>query len=357
MQSLPFFTSPAERVSWARQRYFGDGHRPSGLVSEPVFQSWQRCLTAGLRPQDGPDFDPVTRARVSHALARNHALLEAAGPQFDELDRLLCATGCRTVLVDCRGIVLRATPRPTGGRALLDVATRVGVQLDEARCGSTAPSVSAFSGEASAVSGGEHFFGLLQQVHCVAAPIHNRDGALVGVLDLSIEGRPFGFDALGIVKLAATAIENRLAAAPTRDHLRLAFQIVPAMLGTPLEALALVDGRGTVVWANGAAVSLLGARGGSAEARFGLTVEQLLAHGPEPALHRLPGGLAVWLAVQAPGAEHTPAPSALRDVDRRHIEATIAACRGNIAAAARRLGVSRGLLYRRLREWSLSSGS
>lgn len=356
MQCLPFFHSPTERLQWARQRYFDEGLRPSGIVSEPVFQSWQRCLSAGLRPQDGPDFEPVTRARVSHALARNHALLEAATPQFDELDRMLGATGCRTILADGQGIVLRATPAPAGGRGLLDVATRVGVQLDEARCGSTAPGVSAASGEACTVSGGEHFFGLLQPVHCVAAPIHHRDGSLVGVLDLSIEGRPFGFDALGIVKLAATAIENRLALQQATSCVRLAFQISPAMLGTPLEALVLVDGDGRVAWANGAARALLGAGSGDAEARFGLTLAQLLAHGAEPSLHQLPGGLAVWLAVQAPGRAGPPAPApSLGDVHRRHIEATLAECRGNIAAAARRLGVSRGLLYRRLREWGLSS--
>ncbi|MBN9320561.1 MAG: hypothetical protein J0H24_00090, partial [Delftia acidovorans] len=33
------------------------------------------------------------------------------------------------------------------------------------------------------------------------------------------------------------------------------------------------------------------------------------------------------------------------------IEQALARCQGNISQAARMLGVSRGLLYRRLREW------
>lgn len=352
MQSLPFFRNASERVAWARQRYFDEGLRPSGLVPEPVFQSWQRCLQAGLRPQDEPQFDIVTRARAAHARDRGHALLEAAAPQFDELDQMLAGTGCRTVLVDGQGIVLRATPAPAGGRGVLDIGTRVGVQLSEERCGSTAPGVSAGSGESCTVSGGEHFLGLLQQVHCAAAPIRHRDGTLVGVLDLSIEGRPFGFDALGIVRLAATAIENRLAtAAPREELVRLAFQIAPGMLGTPLEGLALVDGEGRMPWVNAAGQALLGAGPGDCEARLGLTLAQLLARGAAAAPHRLPSGLSVWLAVQAPGRRVPAAPAALDDVHRRHIEATLVECRGNIAAAARRLGVSRGLLYRRLRAW------
>lgn len=352
MHALPFFSNPAERVAWARRRYFDEGLRPSGLVPEPVFQSWQRCLQAGLRPQDTPEFDLVTRTRASHAKARGHALLEAAAQEFEQLDGMLAGTGCRSVLVDGHGIVLRATPSSPAGRSVLDVATRVGVQLSEGRCGSTAPGVSASSGEACSVAGGEHFFGLLQQVHCAAAPIHHRDGTLVGVLDLSIEGRPFGFDALGIVRLAATAIENRLATQQARDHLRLSFQIAPGMLGTPLEGLALVDGQGQVSWVNAAGRALLGAGAGNVEARMGLTLEQLLARGAQPAPQRLPSGLAVWLQVRAPGRPSAPPPpAALDDVHRRHIEQTLVDCRGNIAAAARRLGVSRGLLYRRLRAW------
>ncbi len=353
MQSLPFFRNASERLAWARQRYFEEGLRPSGLVSEPVFQSWQRCLQAGLRPQDLPQFDPVTRARAAHARDRCHALLEAAGPPFEELDGMLAGTGCRTVLVDSQGIVLRATPAPAGGRGVLDIGTRVGVQLSEERCGSTAPGVSAGSGESCTVNGGEHFFGLLQQVYCAAAPIRQRDGTLVGVLDLSIEGRPFGFDALGIVRLAATGIENRLATGtPREDLLRLAFQISPGMLGTPLEGLALVDGAGRVVWVNAAGQALLGGGTGESETRLGLTLAQLLARSAAAAPHRLPSGLSVWLAVQAPGRPGAaPPPAALDDVHRRHIEVTLVECRGNIAAAARHLGVSRGLLYRRLRAW------
>lgn len=356
MQNFPFFSTAAERLSWARERYFEEGQRPSGLVSEPVIQSWQRCLSAGLRPQQAPAFDPVTRSRVSHALARSHALLQSAADEFEQLDRMLAGTGCRTVLTDGQGIVLRATGAVPGGRGILDVGTRVGVELAELQCGSTAPSVTAAGAGACSVSGGEHFFSALQQVHCVAAPIRTRDGSVAGVLDLSVEGRLFGFDALGIVKLAATAIENRLATQTLHEHLRLAFQIAPGLLGTPLEGLAWADGFGRLAWVNPAGAALLGGSDGDVGTRFGLTVDQLLAQGGDAAPQRLPSGLSVWLAVTAPGARAAPppGPAALTEVHRQHIEATLAQCRGNISAAARRLGVSRGLLYRRLRAWNVA---
>ena len=50
-------------------------------------------------------------------------------------------------------------------------------------------------------------------------------------------------------------------------------------------------------------------------------------------------------------ATGTPAIPTLDHANRALIEATLAACDGNVSRAARRLGVSRGLLYRRLGEW------
>ncbi|MDT4867247.1 Bacterial regulatory protein, Fis family [compost metagenome] len=46
-----------------------------------------------------------------------------------------------------------------------------------------------------------------------------------------------------------------------------------------------------------------------------------------------------------------PAAPTLHHANRALIESTLAACGGNVSRAARQLGVSRGLLYRRLGEW------
>lgn len=370
----PFFATAADRLAWARQRYFDEGQRPSGLVSEPVIQSWQRCLAAGLKPHQRPEFEPVTRARVSTALARGHSLLQAAAPEIDQLDTLLAGTGCKVLLTDGQGVVLRASASDAVARSPLELGARVGVWFAEGNLGSTAPSVVARSGRACTVSGGEHFFGILEQVHCAAAPIRNRDGAVAAVLDVSIEGRPFAFDAFALVHLFATAIENRYVAGQARDRLLLRFQLAPSLLGTAMEGLAVVAGDGSVSWVNAAGLALVEPPGSAPAARhvesmFGLTLAQLLsACGAKAALpHRLPSGLGIWMAAVEPAgtraaaaddgagvasaAAPSAAPPSLDDVNRRHIEQTLADCGGNISAAARRLGVSRGLLYRRLRDW------
>lgn len=369
----PFFATPDDRIAWARQRYFDDGERPTGLVSDTVLQGWQRCLSAGLTPQRQPDFEPVTRATVSTALARSHTLLQAAAPELAQLDHLLSGTGCKLLFTDHRGVVLQASAVDASVRSPLTLGARVGVRFDEGNLGSTAPSVVARSGQACTVLGGEHFLGLLSRVHCAAAPVHNRRGEVAAVLDVSIEDRPFAFDAFGLVRLFAAAIENRYVAAQSCERLQVAFQLAPTLLGTALQGLAVVEHDGRIAWVNPAGRSLLDPPGPAdaaaprtVHAALGLTLAQLqaLSRDTEPVSHRLPSGLAVWLSVTEPGqrrAARAAAAAALRPaqpsdavslqaVHREHIQATLAACGGNISKAARRLGVSRGLLYRRLRD-------
>ena len=374
----PFFNTPGQRTRLARERFFEQGQRPTGMVAEAVIQSWTRCLGTGLQPHQRPEFEPVTRARAKAVLERGQPLLRCAAPELDQLEALLARTGCKTLLTDCDGIVLRATPAGSGAGALLDNIGRVGVYLGEPNFGSTAPGISLSATQDCTVAGAEHYFGVLQSLYCVAAPVRDHLGRVAGVLDVSIEGRPFAFDALALVRLCTAGIENRLLSQQAGGQMVLSFQANPALLGTPLEGRAVVSDDGRVLGLNAAASRLLQlqAEGGGADAEslLGLPPDALnrLRRSALPQSHHLPSGLRVWLQAEraAPAPESVallaPQPqmqmqmqmqpqaqpaatvASLRDTGDQLITDTLRDCQGNITQAARRLGVSRGLLYRRL---------
>lgn len=364
----PFFATPAQRTALARQRFFDEGQRPSGLVGETVIQSWNRCLSAHRATHEAVAFDPVSVVRAHTAAMRSRELVVAVQGELQQLETALAGTACRVLFTDGHGVVVHASQGcGHAEERVMPVAARVGVNLAEAAIGTNGPGLVVHTGQACTVIGAEHYFDIVQGMHCAAAPVHDAAGRLVAVLDLSTENRPFGFDAASVVDLYATAIENRWLLAQARDALVLQFQANPGLLGTPLEALAAIGHEGRVHWLNAAARRLLPAAavGGDAEAVFGVHATGLLARsgGAAPALLQLPGGLTVWLRVrlQAHGtppanvALAPPTPPAARPADtlaehdQAHVAGTLAACGGNIAEAARRLGVSRGLLYRRLR--------
>ena len=382
LPAQPFFSTPQQRLALARQRYFEEGVRPSGLVRESVIQSWSRCVQDKRDPVETIAFNPVTPSRVHSALAHSQLLLESAAFEMDQLETTLAGTGCSAILTDPGGVVVHSTRVPTDNAGLLlTLARRVGVSLDEGHIGTGAPGVTLRTGKASLVLGAEHFFGHMQRLHCAAAPIRDVHGRLAAVLDLTCEGRPFGFDAGGVVALYATTIENRLLEAQSTEHVVVQLQTSPSLLGTPMEGLAGLDSNGAIAWVNNAGARLLGMAqsdvGQRAESVFGVDASVLVRATleTEPSPHRLPNGLTVWwrarmqsrdggTRVHAPvaarrnaltdsstghgGSLTAAAPGTLRANDRTLVEQTLAACGGNVSQAARQLGVSRGRVYRLL---------
>ena len=389
MPLSPFANTRAERVALARQQFFEEGVRPSGLVGEAVLQSWMRCTRSHANTRRVIAFDAVTPSRLHGTLGRNRELLEAARHELASMESSLAGTDCRVLLTDAQGVIMHVTHHPAAAQQpILQKTARLGVNIAESVVGTTAPGIVATTGQACTVQGAEHYFEYLREMQCAAAPIRDVHGRLAAVLDISVEARRFGFDAASMVALYATTIENRLLQAQSQDRLVLRFQASPALLGTPLEALAGIAPDGTVAWLNTAGMRLIGRLPESgacdAEQLFGLDLEGLLRMTRHEAAQpvRLASGLGVWLqarlqahdgvdfrhAVNVPAEapiDSTPldevqpvAPTqppasdgTLRGHSRKLIEETLATHYGNISHAARQLRVSRGTLYRRLKSW------
>lgn len=378
-----FASSRTERIALARRRYFEEGLPPSGVVSDAVFQSWTRCQRLHATPASKVAFEPVSTSRTHLALQKNRALHDAWLQEMPQFQAVLGTTSCAAMLTDGSGVLIAATCVGRAHERLMPIATRLGVNLAEEAVGTTAPGVAARTGQAVVVYAAEHFFEDVKAMHCAAAPIRDVHGRLAGLLDISSETLPFQFDVAGVVALYAGAIENRLLVAQSREHLVLRFQIDPSLLDSPAAALVGVDTQGLLAWRNGAASRLLGmpmpdASGShaSVEEAMGASLAQLVSLcGQDDAMLHLPNGLMVWARAQLqapdgsrgvhalgapvepttpPVSTPEPAPAAqavrLRDADRSLIERTLQVCGGNVSVAAKTLGVSRGLIYRRLRE-------
>jgi transcriptional regulator of acetoin/glycerol metabolism len=387
-QSL-FFATASDRVTLARRRYFDEGELPSGMVSDAVFQSWARCQRLHDDPHRKVTFQPVTASRSHLALQKNHLLHQAWEQELSNLQAVLGRSSCAAMLTDATGVLIGATCVGRPHEHLMPVATRIGVNLSEEAVGTTAPGVVARTGQPVCVVGGEHFFDAINTMHCAAAPIRDAAGRLVGVLDISSELVPFQFDSAAVVAVYANAIENRLLLSQSDEHLVIRFQVTPHLLDSSMVALVGISRDGQLAWRNLMASRLLGLpppertlNPVTIEDVLGTSLSQL-ASLPRigGAVFRLPSGLVVWarsdmrardglvsalpvgtvarepvLAGQedltqgnSPSLAIADDRPSLRESQQELIVRTLQELQGNVAEAARKLGVSRGLIYRRLK--------
>ncbi|MEY2859959.1 MAG: hypothetical protein RL392_417, partial [Pseudomonadota bacterium] len=182
MQPL-FFSTQADRVALARQRYFEEGELPSGVVSEAVFQSWARCQRQKQDPHARLEFQPVTTSRAQLALQKNRLLRDAWLADVGEIDVVLGATNCGAMLTDPSGVLIGATSSRRAHEKITPIAHRIGVNFAEEAVGTTAPGIVARTGKQVCVQGAEHYFESVSFMHCAAAPVRDIHGNLAGVLD------------------------------------------------------------------------------------------------------------------------------------------------------------------------------
>lgn len=366
-------------ITLARQHWLqGERSAPGGASAQAIdgaiTRSWQRCLGDGRSPAQRIVFDPVPRQRQRAAEEEHRPLRDAARPVLAHLARAIAGTRYFAMLTDARGQVIEtAALAPGAPRAAQDIA-RIGVDLSEAAVGTTAIGLALAEQRVVWLHRGEHFFDDTGIYTCAGAPLFDPQGRCAGMLDLTGVDVPERPELQHLARQAAGAIsQGLLAALPAALWLQFNW---PGALGPALaecgapwpadtsDGLLALDQDGQVLGANAAARQLLPLRAGlpSTQASdllavpLGLLFDAAAGH-PQPVELPLWSGLRLQARAWRPGAlpapAGTPALAAratprLRELQGRLIEQAVRDAQGNVAEAARALGVSRATVYRQL---------
>lgn len=168
-------------------------------------------------------------------------LVTLAAPAMEDLYRQLDSPSITVLLADSHGSVLRAIGKGA------DDAGRRAPRSDSAAERTVRPQPAPDTGRPRVPP---------RQLG-IAAPILPPGGGLLGFLDAEASPQAWLGHANALVQTAARLIEHRLIENDARGFLLLRFHRYPAVLGSPLEALALFDAEGGVLLTNRVAVELL----------------------------------------------------------------------------------------------------
>lgn len=349
------------RIAQARQLAMHEAAPLAGGLVEPwIAQSWQRCLAQGLRPEQRVGFDAVSANAMRQAAEANRTLVQAARPILKQLGGALAETRYFAILTNHDGVVVDTDGPIDRGDRRAALITRVGVDLSEGSVGTTAIGAALRELQPVWLHRGEHFFNDTAVYSCAGAPLFGPDGRCVGMLDLTgVEAseRP---ELRHLATHAARRIENALLLLrPHRLLLRLNWPGIP--LGDDADGLLTIDADGLVMAANRAARQLLPMLTPGTElhcrdlfatpwetlfdaARQGSVIDVPLWSGLRLQLRGQLAGRAPIVAARSGATTTLP----LRDVETTLIRQAVEAARGNVAQAARNLGISRATVYRKL---------
>jgi len=348
-------------IAQARQHLLHEGHTQAQPGLAPWLQrGWQRCMAWDLTPGQRVGFDAVSAARMRQVQEASQPLVQAARPVLAELVRAMGNIGYFAILTNAEGVVVDVHGPVDRSDRRADVIARVGVDLSERAVGTTAISAALTELQPVWLHRGEHFFDDTGAYSCAGAPVFGPHGQCAGMLDLTgveVVERP----ALKhLVRRAARSIENGwLLASPHALTLRLNWP--GNQPGDDSDGLLTLDADGRIVGANPTARQMLSlgvhTTHSHASDVFAMPWESLFdAARRDMGQCEVPlwSGLRLQTQAHSAGAVQPAASAprssgkALRDVETELIRQAVLKARGNVAEAARSLGISRATVYRKL---------
>ncbi len=348
-------------IAQARQLLLHErSSQPVPQLASWLQRGWARCQGWGLAPGQRVGFDAVSAARMRRVQEESQPLVQAARPVLAELVRAMGNIGYFAILTNAEGIVIDVHGPVDRSDRRADVIARVGVDLSERAVGTTAISAALTELQPVWLHRGEHFFDDTSIYSCAGAPVFGPDGLCAGMLDLTgveVTERP----ALKhLVRRSARSIENSwLLASPHALTLRLNWP--GNQPGDDSDGLLTLDADGRITGANPTARQMLSLDAGQSSSHasdvFAMPWENLFdAARRDEGQCEVPLWSGLRLQTQAhrtsdaQPARNAPRSSgkALRDVETELIRQAVVKARGNVAEAARSLGISRATVYRKL---------
>jgi len=341
------------------------GAAHAGYLEGWIERSWKRCLSIGYQPQTAVEFAQISTQDLRRVDVENHELVHAAKPLMEKLGRAIASTQYFAILTNAQGIVIDSNGPIDQIDKRAKLISRIGVDLSEKAIGTSA--VGAVLKELQPVwlHRGEHFFDDNTAFSCAGSPLFGSRGQCIGMLDLTGIMVPERPELKHLTSLTARTIENALLLQqPHQLLLRINWPGQP--LGEDTDGLIALNSDGCILGANQTArlmlpqLAQLNSFNMHASDLFAMPFTMLFdtsrrAH----VVIEVPlwSGLRLIALALRPENERTNmhirtdsanASHALRDVEAEMIKQAVDQARGNIAQAARDLGISRATLYRKL---------
>lgn len=266
---------PDGKVGRVWQAFVDSGRldeRDAAVINPIILQSWQRC-SPRLNPYAQPKVTRLKEPLLTTLLQTQEQLISTAVPYLEEIYQLTREAGFAFLLSDRTGCALSVSGEPVRIALMSELGLEQGAYWSEEQLGTNAIGVALKIARPVQVRGAEHYIAACHHLGTIAAPIHDAEGRILGLLGMVGGASSVGSEALALVTSVAWAISNQLQYEHFRDranhHL------------TEIQSLMEAVQDGVVVWDEEERIRQINERAGqilllSQTAVFGQRVTEVL---------------------------------------------------------------------------------
>lgn len=178
-------------------------------VNPMIAQSWIRSKAYGINPRN-PQVYHLPDAELEKLRKKNRDMIRFAQPLMDKLLSLEKDTVNVMSLHDKNGYMLAIAHHDTPQGNWRENIFCPGVRWTEADVGTNGVGLALHMDEPVQIFGAEHYSYMQREIICSAAPIHNTDGTLIGVLNVSGPFSAVDSHLLALVAYGAYSIESQI---------------------------------------------------------------------------------------------------------------------------------------------------
>lgn len=223
------------------KRFVHEGVVDTARINKRISESWHRCKSNSVNPYAGTGQIVLAGEALARKQENSRLLLELSLPQINRLSPFIHDIGMIALVIDPDGYVLSMQ----GEKQALADAHAInfveGVRWTEEEVGTNAIGTALLAKEAIMINGTEHYSVASHRWSCFAAPIHDEQGALLGVIDVSNRLERSHPQTLATVMTLAYSIEQAWLKQRQQDELELIHRAL--MLADEMERSIIVCNR------------------------------------------------------------------------------------------------------------------
>lgn len=213
---------PNIETEW--ENFVKNNQMPKGVRKE-ILDSWIRCKAYKVDPYEGSGKD-IEKDEFEKILKNKKELIEIAKPIMLGLFNIVKESNYSIILTDENAVVLEVIGNETVMERNTNLYFLQGCQWKEENVGTNAIGTCIYLDKPIQTLGAEHYGKKQHGWTCSASPIHDSNGKIIGVIDLSGDFHGYHSHTLGIVVEAANSIEEQFLLAEHRKWVKAAFESI-----------------------------------------------------------------------------------------------------------------------------------